>query len=211
MTGTARSTPLTRDTSNGHSGSSSNSITPGTTRRQTVAATLGELPVPIDIIKAGDRAREEYVNSKRLAYYDDAQIWYCPSCRIVCANEEVLNDGTHEKCGNRVSKRNLKQWMLRIPYYAERLLSGLETLDWPEGIKEMQRNWIGRSTGAEVDFRVDGHKEKICVYTTRPDTLFGATYMVLAPEHPLVEKITAPEQRKAVEEYIKCGINEVRP
>ncbi len=166
---------------------------------------IGELPVPIDIIKAGDRAREEYVNSKRLAYYDDAQIWYCPSCRIVCANEEVLNDGTHEKCGNRVSKRNLKQWMLRIPYYAERLLSGLETLDWPEGIKEMQRNWIGRSTGAEVDFRVDGHKEKICVYTTRPDTLFGATYMVLAPEHPLVEKITAPEKRKAVEEYINAA------
>ncbi|MCU0376847.1 MAG: leucine--tRNA ligase [Bacteroidales bacterium] len=163
---------------------------------------IKELPVPIDVIKAGDKAREEYINSRRLAYYDDAQIWYCPSCRIVCANEEVLNDGTHEKCGNRVSKRNLKQWMLRIPYYAERLLNGLESLDWPEGIKEMQRNWIGRSTGAEVDFRVDGYNEKICVYTTRPDTLFGATYMVLAPEHPLVAKITAPSMRQIVEEYL---------
>ena len=166
---------------------------------------INELPVPADVIKAGEKATTDYINSKRLAYYDNAQIWYCPSCRIVCANEEVLNDGTHEKCGHRVARRNLKQWMLRIPHYAERLLSGFDSLDWPEGIKEMQRNWIGRSTGAEVDFRVEGHDAKICVYTTRPDTLFGATYMVLAPEHPLVSKITTADKRQEVEAYIMAA------
>lgn len=166
---------------------------------------INELPVPIDVIKAGEKARREYTDSKRLAFYDDAQIWYCPSCRIVCANEEVLNDGSHEKCGNQVVRRNLKQWMLRIPHYAERLLNGLENLDWPEGIKEMQRNWIGRSTGAEVDFAVEGRNRKICVFTTRPDTLFGATYMVLAPEHELVAEITTPEQKDAVSEYLKAA------
>ena len=166
---------------------------------------INELPIPLDVLKAGDEARRKYIDSKRLAYYDDAQIWYCPSCRIVCANEEVLNDGTHEKCGNRVVRRNLKQWMLRIPQYAERLLRDLDNLDWPEGIKEMQRNWIGRSTGAEVDFKVDGKKDIISVYTTRPDTLFGATYMVLAPENPLVAIIIAPDKKKEVEAYINAS------
>jgi leucyl-tRNA synthetase len=166
---------------------------------------INELPVPLDVIKAGDEARRKYIDSKRLAYYDNAQIWYCPSCRIVCANEEVLNDGTHEKCGNRVVRRNLKQWMLRIPYYAERLLNGLDKLEWPEGIKEMQRNWIGRSTGAEVDFKIEGHEERITVYTTRPDTLFGATYMVLSPEHPLVTDITSPEMSQQVADYVKAA------
>ena len=166
---------------------------------------IDEMPIPPDVIKAGDEARKKYINSRRLAYYDDAQIWYCPSCRIVCSNEEVLTDGTHEKCGNKVIRRNLKQWMLRIPYYAERLLKGLDKLDWPEGIKEQQRNWIGRSTGAEVDFKVDGHREIITVYTTRPDTLFGATYMVLSPEHPLVSKLTSPEQAESVREYVKAA------
>ena len=166
---------------------------------------INELPVPLDVIKAGDEARRKYTDSKRLAYYDNAQIWYCPSCRIVCANEEVLNDGTHEKCGNRVVRRNLKQWMLRIPYYAERLLNGLDKLDWPEGIKEMQRNWIGRSTGAEVDFKIEGREERITVYTTRPDTLFGATYMVLSPEHQLVNDITSPEKSQQVADYVKAA------
>ncbi|MCJ7820500.1 MAG: class I tRNA ligase family protein, partial [Bacteroidales bacterium] len=166
---------------------------------------INELPVPPDIIKAGDIARKRYIDSKRLAYYDDAQIWYCPSCRIVCANEEVLNDGSHEKCGNQVVRRNLKQWMLRIPQYAERLLHGLDDLDWPEGIKEMQRNWIGRSTGAEVEFRIDGSSEKISVYTTRPDTLFGATYMVLSPEHNLVAQVTVPEKKAAVKAYLEAA------
>ncbi len=166
---------------------------------------IKELPIPLDIIKAGDEARKKYIDSKRLAYYDNAQIWYCPSCRIVCANEEVLNDGSHEKCGNQVVRRNLKQWMLRIPRYAERLLDGLKDLDWPEGIKEMQRNWIGRSTGAEVDFKIDGNDLKICVYTTRPDTLFGATYMVLSPEHELVAEITTTEKKAEVDAYLRAA------
>ncbi|MBE0666825.1 MAG: leucine--tRNA ligase, partial [Bacteroidales bacterium] len=166
---------------------------------------IKELPVPLDVIKAGEEARKRYIDSRRLAYYDDAQIWYCPSCRIVCANEEVINDGSHEKCGNQVVRRNLKQWMLRIPQYAERLLHGLDDLDWPEGIKEMQRNWIGRSTGAEVDFRIDGSSEKISVYTTRPDTLFGATYMVLSPEHNLVAQVTVPEKKAAVQAYLEAA------
>ena len=145
-----------------------------------------------------------YINSKRLAYYDNAQVWWCPSCRTVCANEEVLNDGSHEKCGNKVEKKNLKQWMLRIPLYAERLLKGIDKLDWPEGIKDMQRNWIGRSTGAEVDFKIDGLTVDLKVFTTRPDTLFGATYMVIAPEHPLIDSITTEEHKKSVNSYIKA-------
>jgi leucyl-tRNA synthetase len=164
---------------------------------------ISELEIPEEIKSRGDSAIKEYIDSKRLAYYEDANVWWCDNCKIVCANEEVLNDGSHEKCGTKdVHKKMLKQWLLRIPHYAERLLDGLEGLDWPEGIKEMQRNWIGKSTGAEVDFRIDGHEDVIRVYTTRPDTLFGATYMVLAPEHPLVEKITNADQKDAVEKYI---------
>ena len=164
---------------------------------------ISELEIPEDVKSQGDVAVREYVDSKRLAYYEDANVWWCDNCKIVCANEEVLNDGSHEKCGTKdVQKRFLKQWLLRIPHYAERLLDGLEDLDWPEGIKEMQRNWIGKSTGAEVDFRIDGHDDIIRVYTTRPDTLFGATYMVLAPEHPLVEKITHDDEKEEVEKYI---------
>jgi leucyl-tRNA synthetase len=121
---------------------------------------------------------------------------------IVCANEEVLTDGS-QKCGNPVGRKNLKQWMLRIPLYAERLLKGLEKLDWPDGVKEMQYNWIGKSTGAEVDFELDGLDKKLRVYTTRPDTLFGATYMVISPEHPIVKQITLPEQAADVEKYVK--------
>jgi leucyl-tRNA synthetase len=165
---------------------------------------ISELTIPENIRKLGKGEITKYTDSKRLAYYDNAQVWWCPSCRIVCANEEVLTDGTHEKCGNRVEKKNLKQWMLRIQLYAERLLTGIDNLEWPEGIKDMQRNWIGRSTGAEVDFRIDGTDENITVFTTRPDTLFGATYMVLAPEHPLTGIITTDEHKVAVNEYIKA-------
>ena len=96
---------------------------------------VSELPIPDEIKRSGDKEIKKYIDSKRLAYYDDAQVWWCPSCRIVCANEEVLYDGSHEKCGNKVEKKNLKQWMLRIPLYAERLLSGFDKLEWPEGIK----------------------------------------------------------------------------
>ena len=166
---------------------------------------VSELPIPEEINAKGIEEVRKYIDENRLAYYDNAQVWWCDHCKIVCANEEVLNDGTHEKCGNPVVRKNLKQWMLRIPLYAERLLKGLESLDWPAGVKDMQKNWIGRSTGAEVDFRLDGLDKKLRVFTTRPDTLFGATYMVIAPEHEWVNEITTDENRKNVEAYIKAA------
>ncbi|MCK5730751.1 MAG: class I tRNA ligase family protein, partial [Draconibacterium sp.] len=112
---------------------------------------ISELPIPDKIEAAGKEAVNNYIGEKRLAYYDNAQVWWCDSCKTVCANEEVLTDGAHEKCGNQVIRKNLKQWLLRIPHYAERLLEGLDDLDWPAGVKDMQRNWIGKSSGAEVD------------------------------------------------------------
>ncbi len=166
---------------------------------------ISELTIPENIAALGTKEITKYIDSKRLAYYDNAQVWWCPNCKIVCANEEVLADGTHEKCGTRVEKRNLKQWMLRIQLYAERLLKGIDDLLWPEGIKDMQRNWIGRSTGAEVDFKIEGLNEKLTVFTTRPDTLFGATYMVLAPEHSLTNIITTEEYKNRVNDYIKAS------
>ncbi len=167
---------------------------------------ISELPIPDNIRSNGPDSVLDYINSKRLAYYDNAQVWWCKHCKTVCANEEVLNDGSHEKCGTKeVERRFLKQWMLRIPHYAERLLKGLDELDWPLGVKDMQRNWIGKSTGAEVDFKIDGLEKNLRVYTTRPDTLFGATYMVIAPEHELVKEIVTKEQSKAVESYIKAA------
>jgi leucyl-tRNA synthetase len=166
---------------------------------------VSDLKVPENIREQGDIAINKYIDLKRLAYYDNAQVWWCPNCRIVCSNEEVLYDGSHEKCGTIVEKKNLKQWMLRIPLYAERLLNGIDTLIWPEGIKDMQRNWIGRSTGAEVDFSIDGIDEKLTVFTTRPDTLFGATYMVISPEHNLTRIITLSEKRDTVTGYIKAA------
>ncbi|NBC83713.1 MAG: leucine--tRNA ligase [Bacteroidetes bacterium] len=166
---------------------------------------ISELKVPDNYKSQGFDNKNAYIDAKRLAYYDNAQVWWCENCKIVCANEEVLTDGTHEKCGYQVVKKNLKQWMLRIPHYAERLLDGLEGLDWPEGVKDMQKNWIGRSTGAEVHFPLAGSDKSIEVYTTRPDTLFGATYMVLAPEHELVNEITTPEHRQTVSEYTRAA------
>jgi len=167
---------------------------------------ISELAIPADIEAKGQEAVIKYIESKRLAYYDNAQVWWCNHCKTVCANEEVLNDGSHEKCGTKeVERRYLKQWMLRIPLYAERLLQGLDGLDWPAGVKDMQRNWIGKSTGAEVDFALVGVDQKLRVYTTRPDTLFGATYMVIAPEHELVGTIVTNEQKLAVDQYIKAA------
>jgi len=166
---------------------------------------ISELTIPDEVSAAGKQAERDYIADQRLAYYEDARVWWCPTCRIVCANEEVLTDGTHEKCGNPVEKKNLKQWMLRIPLYAERLLSGLEPLDWPAGVKDMQRNWIGKSHGAEVDFQLDGMDAKLRVFTTRPDTLFGATYMVVAPEHPLIDRIKTGRQVAEVDAYIKAA------
>jgi leucyl-tRNA synthetase len=168
---------------------------------------ISDLPIPAEIQSQGREAIRKYINSKRLAYYDNAQVWWCNTCKIVCANEEVLNDGSHEKCGTKeVVRRNLKQWMLRIPLYAERLLNGLDKLnEWPDSVKEMQRNWIGKSTGAEVDFSLDGFQDKLRVYTTRPDTLFGATYIVMSPEHTLINKITTPDKVNEVNNYIKAA------
>jgi len=166
---------------------------------------ISELPIPADIQAQGQAAINKYIGEKRLAYYDNAQVWWCQSCKTVCANEEVLTDGSHEKCGNQVIRKNLKQWLLRIPHYAERLLQGLDGLDWPEGVKDMQKNWIGKSSGAEVDFAVEGLNEKLRVYTTRPDTLFGATYMVVSPEHPMLNSLVTPEFADAVNAYVQAA------
>lgn len=138
---------------------------------------------------------------KGLAYIDEVAVNWCPALGTVLANEEVI-DGVSERGGHPVERRPMKQWMLRITAYADRLLEDLETVDWPENIKDMQRNWIGRSEGAEVTFGIEGHDETFTVFTTRPDTLFGATYAVLAPEHPFVSKITTPEQQAAVDAYL---------
>ena len=137
-----------------------------------------------------------------LAYIAEVPVNWCPALGTVLANEEVI-DGKSERGGHPVIRVPMRQWMLRITAYADRLLEDLEELDWPENIKEMQRNWIGRSEGAEAEFRVDGTDGSFTVFTTRPDTLFGCTYCVLAPEHDLVKKITTPEQREAVEAYIE--------
>lgn len=138
---------------------------------------------------------------KGLAYVDEVPVNWCPALGTVLANEEVI-DGKSERGGHPVERRPMKQWMLKITAYADRLLEDLEELDWPESIKDMQRNWIGRSEGAEVTFGIEGHEETFTVFTTRPDTLFGATYAVLAPEHPFVEKITTADQKEAVERYL---------
>ena len=135
-----------------------------------------------------------------LAYQAEVPVNWCPALGTVLANEEVI-DGKSERGGHPVIRKPMRQWMLRITAYAERLLADLEDVDWSESIKEMQRNWIGKSEGAEVRFQVSGVGCQVEVFTTRPDTLFGATYMVLAPEHPLVDEITTPEQREAVKAY----------
>lgn len=139
-----------------------------------------------------------------LAYEVEAPVNWCPALGTVLANEEV-KDGKYVETGDPVEKRMMHQWMLRITEYAERLLEDLDDLDWPEGIKAMQREWIGRSEGADVDFTVAGSGEKFTVFTTRPDTLFGATYCVLAPEHTLTLSITADAQRSAVEAYVDAA------
>ena len=134
---------------------------------------------------------------KGLAYVDEKPVWFCPELGTVLANEEILNtpEGPRSERGNfPVERRPIRQWVLRITAYAERLIAGLKDLDWPDSTKRLQENWIGRSEGAEITFEVDGAKGKLEVFTTRPDTLYGATYMVIAPEHPLLESITTAEQ-----------------
>jgi leucyl-tRNA synthetase len=183
---------------------------------------IAELPIPADVRSAGSIAVRKYQDAQRLAYIHEAPVNWCPALGTVLANEEVTSEGKSERGNHPVERRRLKQWMLRITAYAERLIDELEPLNWSESIKLLQRNWIGRSEGAEVDFAIDSsgadleawkaHRLQtgfpsvpdanvIRVYTTRPDTLFGVTYMVLAPEHPLVDQITTPAQRAAVQAY----------
>lgn len=180
---------------------------------------IAELPIPADVQAAGADAIREYQDDHRLAYQSYAPVNWCPALGTVLANEEVI-DGKSERGSHPVVRMPLRQWMLRITAYAERLEKDLESLDWSDSIKSLQRNWIGRSTGAEVDFYIgsqdfDGWKaaraksgfprrpgdDVLRIYTTRPDTLFGATYMVIAPEHPFVQRLTSAEQKPAVEAY----------
>jgi leucyl-tRNA synthetase len=190
---------------------------------------ISELPIPSEVAAEGDRAVRRYQDEHRLAYQLEAPVNWCPALGTVLANEEVVG-GVSERGGHPVVRIPLRQWMLRITAYADRLERDLDCLDWPESIKLLQRNWIGRSTGAEVDFFIgkrrgpDGRParaeydnwraaravagyprkpgdEVLRIYTTRPDTLFGATYMVIAPEHPFVERLTAPERAAAVRAY----------
>ncbi|QDS93012.1 Leucine--tRNA ligase [Roseimaritima multifibrata] len=181
---------------------------------------ISELPIPAEIAAAGETAIETYQAEFRLAYETEAPVNWCDALGTVLANEEVI-DGKSERGGHPVRRLPLRQWMLRITAYAERLLSGLENLDWPGGIKTLQQDWIGRSTGAEVDFFIgketdfaDWKKSRagkpmptelaedaLRVYTTRPDTLFGATYMVVAPEHPAVDRLTTPAAAADVQKY----------
>jgi leucyl-tRNA synthetase len=181
---------------------------------------IHELPIPDAVQRRGDREVQKYRDEHRLAYQSDALVNWCPNLGTVLANEEVI-DGRSERGNHPVHRIPLRQWMLRITAYADRLASGLDGLNWSEGIKLLQRNWIGRSTGAEVDFFIGDratfaawrdHRatsgwpkrpadDVLRIFTTRPDTLFGATYMVIAPEHPAVERLTTPEYKESVELY----------
>ena len=154
---------------------------------------------PVSELEAKGMSREE-IDSRRLAYVSEAPVNWCPELGTVLANEEVV-DGKSEVGGFAVERRPMRQWMLRITAYAQRLIDELDGLDWPESIRLLQRNWIGRSEGAHVTFKIADFEREVTVFTTRPDTLFGATYMVLAPEHALVGEITTAEQRGAVEGY----------
>jgi len=161
---------------------------------------IAELPIPSEVKSRGDAAVRKYQDAHRLAYQSEVPVWWCPYLGTVLANEEVI-DGLSERGHHPCERRPLRQWVLRITAYADRLLKDLDQVEWPESIKTMQREWIGRSEGADVDFKLRDHPAAIRVFTTRPDTLFGATYMVLSPEHALVDQITMPEQRKAGKEY----------
>lgn len=190
---------------------------------------IAELPIPDEVQDAGDEAVRRYQDRRRLAYQHEAPVNWCPALGTVLANEEIDSEGKSERGGHPVVRIPLRQWMLRITAYAERLIGELEDLDWTDSIKALQRNWIGRSVGAEVDFfigaadetdfdaaalrwrneRADGGfpvepgDDVLRVYTTRPDTLYGATYMVVAPEHPAVERLTTTDHAVAVREYCR--------
>ena len=167
---------------------------------QQKARPIAELPIPEDIKAQGNPALGDYINTQRLAYESHAPVNWCPALGTVLANEEVVG-GVSERGHHPVIRKPMRQWMLRITKYTERLLDGLDGLDWSESIKKLQQDWIGKSIGAEVDFKVADHDATIRVFTTRPDTLFGATYMVMAPEHKLVDEITTAEYKDAVKTY----------
>jgi len=161
------------------------------------AKPIEELPIPEGL---NEQERQRFVDERRLAYEAEVAVNWCPELGTVLANEEVIG-GLSERGGHPVIRKPMRQWMLRITKYAERLLDDLVDVDWPESIKKLQTDWIGKSIGADVDFKVDGFDENIRVFTTRPDTLFGATYMVMAPEHPLVDKIASEDRKDAVQKY----------
>ncbi|MGO8702028.1 MAG: leucine--tRNA ligase [Limisphaerales bacterium] len=163
------------------------------------AEPIETLPCPTECAGSPETFHQ-YRDSKRLAYVTDAPVWWCEQLGTVLANEEVI-EGKSEVGGFPVVRKPMRQWMLRITAYADRLLRGLEQIEWSESLKEMQRHWIGRSEGAEVEFKIDGLPSTITVFTTRPDTLFGATYMVLSPEHKLAGSLTTSAQRAAVAAY----------
>lgn len=153
-----------------------------------------------------EKKQQELLMNYRLAYLSESWVNWCPGLGTVLANDEV-KDGISERGGFPVERKLMKQWSLRITAYSQRLLDGLEKIDWPESLKDMQRNWIGRSEGASVLFDIKGHDDKLEVFTTRPDTLFGATFMVLAPEHELAMKITVSDRQEAVKRYIEAAKN----
>ncbi|MBN2136956.1 MAG: leucine--tRNA ligase [Sedimentisphaerales bacterium] len=161
------------------------------------AKPIERLPVPDGL---SEEERRKYIDDNRLAYEAEVAVNWCPELGTVLANEEVVG-GVSERGGHPVIRKPMRQWMLRITKYAERLIDDLAQVDWPYSIKKLQTDWVGKSIGADVDFKLTDFDETIRVFTTRPDTLFGATYMVLAPEHPLVDKITAPDKIHAVAEY----------
>jgi leucyl-tRNA synthetase len=195
-------------------------VDPHGKKRKGKGRPISELPIPESVRSQGDASVRRYQDSFRLAYQAESPVNWCAELGTVLADEEVIN-GRSERGDHPVQRVPLRQWMLRITQYADRLIEDLDTLEWPDPIKEMQKNWVGRSEGAEVDFfigKAEAFKEWISnrrksgfgqdpgpaairIYTTRPDTLFGATYMVLAPEHPLVDPLTTDEHRIAIEEY----------
>jgi leucyl-tRNA synthetase len=161
------------------------------------ARPIEQLPIPQGL---SEQDKQNFIDDHRLAYESEVPVNWCPALGTVLANEEVVG-GVSERGGHPVIRRPMRQWMLRITKYADRLLEDLADVDWPESIKKLQHDWIGKSIGADVDFKVDGFNQTIRVFTTRPDTLFGATYMVMAPEHPFVDKITSNDKKAEVEKY----------
>ena len=168
---------------------------------------ISELPIPEEVRKKGDRAVKEYQDKFRLAYKAKMPVFYCPSCKIGVANEEVEADGTHERCHNPVEVRELEQWILRITAYADRLIEDLDLVDYNESIKRAQINWIGRKYGALIKFKVKDFNDSLDVYTTRPDTIFGVTFVVVSPESEFVKRyLDKMPNKEKVKEYVKKAI-----